>query len=40
VSKEDLTAKDFIGHILEAVERVLHYTKNMSREQFFADTLT
>lgn len=40
MSKEDLTAKDFIGHILEAVERVLHYTKNMSREQFFADTLT
>jgi uncharacterized protein with HEPN domain len=40
VSKEDLTAKDFIGHILEAVERVLHYTRNMSREQFFADTLT
>lgn len=40
MSKEDLTAKDFIGHILEAVERVLHYTKNMSREQFLADTLT
>ncbi len=40
MSKEGLTAKDFIGHILEAAEKVLQYTKNMSREQFFADTLT
>jgi uncharacterized protein with HEPN domain len=39
VSKEDLTARDFIGHILEAADRVLHYTKGMSREEFFADTL-
>jgi uncharacterized protein with HEPN domain len=40
VSKEDLTAKDFIGHILEAAEKVLHYTKNMNRDQFYSDTLT
>jgi uncharacterized protein with HEPN domain len=39
VSKDDLTAGDFIGHILEAADRVLHYTKGMSREEFFADTL-
>jgi uncharacterized protein with HEPN domain len=39
VSKEDLTARDFIGHILEAADRVLHYTRGMSREEFFADTL-
>jgi uncharacterized protein with HEPN domain len=40
VSKEGLTAKDFIGHILEAAEKVLQYTKNMNRDQFFSDTLT
>jgi len=39
VNKKDLTAKDFACHILEAAERVLHYTKNVSREQFYADTL-
>ena len=39
MSKEDLSAKDFIGHILQAVDRILDYTKGMSREEFFADTL-
>ena len=39
MSKEDLTARDFIGHIIEAADRILHYTKGMSREEFFADTL-
>lgn len=39
MSKEDLTAKDFVGHILDCVERVLRYTKGLSREQFYADTL-
>lgn len=39
MSKEDLTSRDFIGHILEAADRVLHYTRGMSREEFFADTL-
>jgi uncharacterized protein with HEPN domain len=39
VSKKDLTANDFLGHILEAVERILQYTKNMNREQFYDDTL-
>lgn len=39
MSKEDLTAKDFMGHILQAVDRILDYTKGMSREEFFADTL-
>jgi uncharacterized protein with HEPN domain len=39
LSKEDLTAKDFVGHILRAADRILEYTKGMSREEFFADTL-
>ncbi|HTA79856.1 MAG TPA: DUF86 domain-containing protein [Terracidiphilus sp.] len=37
--KEDLTGKDFVGHILQAADRILQYTKGMSREEFFADTL-
>ncbi|MGB8029034.1 MAG: DUF86 domain-containing protein [Terracidiphilus sp.] len=40
MSKEDLTARDFIGHILEAADKVLQYTKNMNRDQFYSDTLT
>ncbi|HTW80511.1 MAG TPA: DUF86 domain-containing protein [Terracidiphilus sp.] len=39
MSKQDLTARDFAGHILQAVDRVLDYTRGMSREEFFADTL-
>lgn len=39
MSKEDLTARDFIGHILQAADRILNYTKRMSREEFFGDTL-
>lgn len=39
MSKQDLTAKDFIDHILQAADRILDYTKGMSREEFFADTL-
>ncbi len=39
MSKEDLTARDFIGHILQAADRILDYTQGMSREEFFADTL-
>jgi uncharacterized protein with HEPN domain len=39
VSREDLTARDFAGHILQAAERILQYTKGMSRDEFFADTL-
>ena len=39
MSKQDLTARDFVGHILHAVDRVLDYTRGMSREEFFADTL-
>ena len=40
MSKEDLTAGDFVGHILQAADRILDYSKGMSREQFLADTLT
>jgi uncharacterized protein with HEPN domain len=39
VNKEDLTAKDFLQHILEAADRVLRYTKGMGRKKFSADTL-
>lgn len=39
MSKDDLAARDFVGHILQAADRILQYTKGMSREEFFADTL-
>jgi uncharacterized protein with HEPN domain len=39
MNKEDLTARDFVGHILQAADRVLGYTSGMTREEFFADTL-
>jgi len=39
MSKQDLTAKDFVSHIIEAADRILCYTKGMSREEFFADSL-
>ena len=39
MSKEDLTAKDFLQHILEAADRVLRYTKGMGRKEFSADTM-
>ena len=39
MSKEDLTAKDFLGHILESADRVLRYTKGMGRKEFSADTM-
>ena len=39
MNKEDLTAKDFLQHILEATERILRYTKDMGRKEFSADTL-
>ena len=39
MSKNGLTAKDFLSHILQAADRIIDYTKGMSREEFFADTL-
>ena len=39
MSKEDLTAGDFLGHILQAADRILQYTKGMTRDGFFDDTL-
>jgi uncharacterized protein with HEPN domain len=39
VNKEDLTAKDFLQHILEAADRILRYAKGMGRKEFSADTL-
>jgi len=39
VNKEDLTAKEFLQHILEAADRVLRYTTGMGRKAFSADTM-
>ena len=39
MNKEDLTARDFLRHILEAADRVLRYTKGMGRKEFSADTM-
>jgi uncharacterized protein with HEPN domain len=39
VKKEDLTAMDFLLHMLEAADCVLQYTSGMSREQFYANKL-
>ena len=39
MNKEELTAKDFLQHILEAADRILRYTKGMGRKEFSADTL-
>ncbi len=39
MSKQDLTPRDFVGHILQAADRILDYTAGMSREESFADTL-
>ena len=40
MSREDLTAIDFVGHILQAADRILEYTKGMSRQGFYSDSLT
>lgn len=32
--------KDFLGDILDAMERIIAYTANLSYEQFLADTKT
>ncbi|HME57338.1 MAG TPA: DUF86 domain-containing protein, partial [Terracidiphilus sp.] len=39
MNKEDLTAKDFLQHILEAADRVLRYTEGMGRKEFSANTM-
>lgn len=39
MNKEDLTANDFLQHILEAADRVLRYTDGMGRKEFSADTM-
>ena len=39
MNKEDLTAKDFLLHILESADRVLRYTKGMGRKEFSANTM-
>lgn len=39
MSKDDLTAKDFLVHMREAADRCLEYTAGMNREQFSTSTL-
>ena len=39
MNKGDLTAIDFLMHILEAADRVLRYTKSMSHKEFSDDTM-
>ncbi|MGO8935023.1 MAG: DUF86 domain-containing protein [Terracidiphilus sp.] len=39
MKREDLGAKDFLLHMLEAADRILQYTAGMSREQFLANPL-
>lgn len=39
ISKSDLRAPDYFGHILQACDRILHYTSDLTRERFLADTM-
>ena len=39
MNKHELRAKDYLLHMLEAVDRVLQYTSGVNREQFFASQL-
>jgi uncharacterized protein with HEPN domain len=39
IRKEDLRARDYLGHMIQACDRVTAYTSGMSLEDFLADTL-
>jgi uncharacterized protein with HEPN domain len=39
VNKHELRAKDYLLHIMEAVNRVLQYTAGVSEAEFFASQL-
>jgi len=39
VNKHEFRAKDYLLHMLEAVDRILQYTASLSEEEFFASQL-
>ena len=39
ISKSDLRAPDYLGHMVQACDRILHYTSEISHNQFLADSM-
>lgn len=39
MNKHEFRAKDYLLHMLEAVDRILQYTASLSEEEFFASQL-
>jgi uncharacterized protein with HEPN domain len=39
IDKSDLRAPDYFGHMLQACDRILQYTAEMTRDRFMADSL-
>lgn len=39
ISKSDLRAPDYFGHLLQACDRILQYTSQITRDQFLADSM-
>jgi uncharacterized protein with HEPN domain len=39
ISKSDLRAPDYFEHLLQACDRILQYTSEMTRDQFLADSM-
>jgi uncharacterized protein with HEPN domain len=39
ISKSDLRAPDYFGHLLQACDRILQYTSRITRDQFLADSM-
>jgi uncharacterized protein with HEPN domain len=39
VNKHEFRAKDYLLHMLEAVDRILEYTSKVSEQEFFASQL-
>ena len=39
INKADLRAPDYLGHMVQACDRILQYTSSMTRDQFLANTM-
>jgi len=39
ISKSDLRAPDYAGHMIQACDRILQYTSGMTHERFMADSM-
>jgi uncharacterized protein with HEPN domain len=39
ISKSDLRAPDYLGHLLQACDRIFQYTSPITRDQFMADSM-